>query len=309
MAKLIKNELILAKVESTYNTDASPAAGDAILVESLQPNVSSNVRIVDRNPVESTHGPRKHQYGGSLIELSFDVEVKGSGTVDTPPEIGPLLRACGLAENITASTSVDYQPASSGIESITIDYHEGGDVRKMTGARGNVSFNIDTGGRIMASFTFTGHKGAVSTGSVTPTYDSTVPPIAIGAAFDIGGFNAVISNLAFDMGRTVAIAPNMSASDGFGEIRLSDLNVTGSFDPEASTVANNDFVNQFENATGLALDTGKIGSTAGNQVQITMPNVAYREIGHGDREAIRTYDISFGAYKNSGDDQFKIEFT
>lgn len=40
------------------------------------------------------------------MKLAFRVEAKGSGTKGTAPPFGPLLRACGMAEMIVATTSV-----------------------------------------------------------------------------------------------------------------------------------------------------------------------------------------------------------
>ncbi|WP_444932401.1 hypothetical protein ACJJIF_22000 (plasmid) [Microbulbifer sp. SSSA002] len=70
------------------------------------------------------------------MEVTFNAELKGSGAAGTPPEIAPLLRACGLAETITAGTSVEYNLASEGHESITLYLYEDGSLYKLTGVRG-----------------------------------------------------------------------------------------------------------------------------------------------------------------------------
>jgi hypothetical protein len=167
---LVNREVILAAVESTYNVDVAPtAAADAILVENSS-WANENVNMVDRPAVRANIGTLKKIYAGALMTISFTCEMKGSGAIDTPPEIGVLLRGCGMGETINASTSVVYAPVSTGHESLTIYYFQDGTLRKLTGAVGNVKFTLASGGKPMAEFTFTGHiktKLAAAGGSAT----------------------------------------------------------------------------------------------------------------------------------------------
>jgi hypothetical protein len=48
--------------------------------------------------------------------VEFDVDLVGSGTAGTAPAWGPLIQACAFAEVIVASTSVTYNPVSSGLQ-------------------------------------------------------------------------------------------------------------------------------------------------------------------------------------------------
>jgi hypothetical protein len=47
--------------------------------------------------------PRAPIPSGMACEISFDMYLKGSGTAGTAPEFGPLLKACGMLETITAA--------------------------------------------------------------------------------------------------------------------------------------------------------------------------------------------------------------
>ena len=306
---LTKREVILAKVETTYNTDPTPAAAtDAVLVEN--PSLSfEGLRMHDRVAVKPTLGPKQGVYGGHLASLSFDVEVRGSGTVDSPPDIGDLLQACGFAETVVATTSVTYDPASSSLKSATIYYHQDGKLHTITGARGTVSFNLEAGGRIVASFTMTGHHAESDTALPSPTYDTTIPPVFVNASFAVGGYAGVIGALSFDIANTIAMPPNPNEADGYGEIRITNRDVTGSIDPEDTLIATNDWLGDLEAGASMALDTGVLGSTAGNQVQISMPAIYYREMSPGDRDGIRTREIGFGAVEDTGDDQLSLIFS
>lgn len=307
---LVNREVILAGIESSYNSDPTLIPGThSILVE--EPSwANEGLRMVERAPVRANIGMLQHIYAGRLETLTFNVEVKGSGSAGTAPELGPLLRMCGMGETVVPSTSVAYSPASTGHESGYIYYYQDGTLRKLGGCRGNVSGALETGDVGKLSFTITGHPVApTDTSIVTPSYDSTVPQALVGVPFDIGGYSAVINALNFDLANTVAFPPDISAANGYGEIRITRRDVNGSFDPENVLVATNDYMGDFIAGNTMALDTGVIGGTAGNRWRVQMPVVYYRDVSPADREGVRTLDIPFGATESSGDDEITITFT
>jgi hypothetical protein len=300
-------EVILAGVEGAYGVDPTLTATDAVLVEN--PSFSFQANIHDRAVTKPSIGKFQALYGGTLAQLSFDVEVKGSGTAGTAPEYGPLLRACGFGETIVASTSVTYAPVSTGIESATIYYYQDGKRHVLTGCRGTVTGAFETGQPGRLSFTFTGHHADGDVALIAPTYDATVPPVVLGATFTVDSFAAVIAALNFDMSLAVATPPSIAASDGFAEIRITGRDAVGSFDPEDDLLATYDWVNKWQTGASGALSLGSIGATAGNIVDIDMAQTYYKEIGQGDRDGIRTLDISCGFAESSGDDEISLAFT
>jgi len=306
---LKKRSVLLAKLEVTYNTDSTPGVGDALLVENLSIS-NEGLRMHERSGPKNTMGPKSSYYGGHLRSITFDMNLKGSGTVGTAPEAGVPLQVCGFDETIVASTSVTYAPVSESISSATFYYYEDGKLRKLTGCRGNVSFNGEAGGPMKASFTITGHDAGESDASlISPTFDATVPPVFKNSAFAFDSHAAVISKLAFDMGNTIATPASVSASDGFGEIRITDRNVTGSFDPEQVLIATKDYEGFLSSDSTVALDSGVIGSVAGNKLQITQPACRATDVSFAERDGISTYEISYGAYESAGDDQVAIILT
>lgn len=310
MSKLVRQRVLLAKIESVYNTDPVPTGADnAILIEEVT-WAPAGLRMVDRPAIRSSLGTLQQVYGGSLIEVSFQAEVKGSGTAGSVPELGVLFRGCAMDETIVALTSVAYAPVSAAQESVTLYLYEDGTLTKLTGARGTLDTVGEVGGRLMASFTFTGHfSGPTDVALATPTYDSTVPPIMINGAFTIGGFSAVIQSLNFSLGNVLETPPNLSAADGYGEVLVTGRDVNGSINPEQPLVAAHDFMAAFKAGTTEALSCGPIGATAGNKFTITMPAVYYRNLTNSERQGVLAYDIPFGAAESSGDDEVTITFT
>lgn len=306
---LVSREVILAKLETTYNQDAAPdAAANAILVENPAWS-NAGLRMNERTPVKTTMGKAQSYYGGHLRSVTFDMEMKGSGTAGTAPEMGPLLQACSMQETVDPAF-VAYAPASANHQSLTIYYYQDGLLRKMTGCRGNVSFNLETGMVGKASFTFTGHDAGTSdTALVSPTYNSTVAPALVSVPFSFGGYAAAISKLSFDMSNQVQTPSVISSPDGFGDVVITGRDVNGSFDPEATLTATQDWETMLMSGAQNALDTGLIGDTAGNQYQLQMPATYMRDISQGDKSGVRIYEVPFGAVENVGDDEVSITFS
>lgn len=308
---LTNREVLLLKVESAYGTDAVPVeATDAMLVENLA-WANEGLRMNERPAVRANINMLQHVYGGRLGSITFDVELKGSGgAVDVPPEIGPALRGCGFLETINAAVDVTYTPASTGHESVTIYYFQDGIRYILTGCRGNVSFSLETGAVGKASFTFTGHIALpTDVALASPTYDGVVPTALINVPFTVGAYGAVIAALSFDMSNTIATPPDISATDGYSEVQLTQRDVNGSFDPEAVIVATDFPLQDLEQGNTLVLTTGVIGSGIGAEYQVDMPAIYYRDVSPGDRDGVRVLDTPFGAAQSTGDDEVSIIFT
>lgn len=307
---LTKREVILAKIEATYKTDAAPTAADGVMVENLSSGLEG-LRMHERNPVGVTLAPQRALYGGHLKSVTFDVLLKGSGTAGTAPEFGPLLRAAGMSETVVAVTSVTYAPVSDTAdqESVTIYYYQDGKLHKLTGAMCTaLSFSADAGGPGRVTMTFAGHHAESDATMVTPTLDATVPPVFKDAAFAVDSYSAIISSLSFGLGLSTAMPPDVSAADGFGQLRITGRNVTGGIDPEATLKATYDWLDKLQGTTTGALDTGTVGATAGNIWRVQQPAVYYTNVADGDRDGIRTHDISISAIESSGDDEVQIIF-
>lgn len=310
---LDKRAVLLAKDEATYNTDSVPVAGtDAILVEDLT-WAFANSRMYQRNPVRSSLGKLKPNYAGTLITVSGKAEIKGSGAAGTAPEIAPLLRASGFAETISGGVSVTYKPSSSQTvhKSSSMYFFDDGLRLIMTGCRGKTTFDLSVGKAALMNFEFTGHFVSITDQALpSATYDTTVPVMLVNVPFAVGAYSAVINKLAFDMGVELAMPENIAATDGYGEVQIVGRNITGSFNPLRVTVASKNFISDWQTGAALALDTGLIGGTAGNRLQVTMPAITYTEVARGNQNNVGTYENKFQAAETAtGDDEVSMVFT
>src|SRR5689334_9956496 len=105
------------KLEGSEGVDSTPAANtDAFLAENIVVNFDPN--IVQTNEVTPSLDPFDPIVGGTPVTITMDVYLKGSGTPGTAPEFGPLLKACGWAETLTA-TAIPASPEALGSGSST----------------------------------------------------------------------------------------------------------------------------------------------------------------------------------------------
>ena len=99
----MRNAVLTAKIETTEGTDASPTGtSNAILVSdmSINPLEGSEVSLAYIRPYFGASPSIRVQ---DYVTCSFTIDVAGAGTAGTAPAYGPLLRACGFAQTLTAS--------------------------------------------------------------------------------------------------------------------------------------------------------------------------------------------------------------
>lgn len=297
---LSRNEQILVKIESTYGTDPTPTGSDAVAIALLvQANPSESARFSERPVIRGgSIGKASPLFGGSLFGLVIEVELKGSGDADTPPEYGPLLKACGFLETINASTSVVYTPRSTSHQSCTIYYYQDGTRYRVTGCRGNVSFRGSVGEVMIATFTMVGRKTAgdpTDAAQLSPTLDDTVPPTFLGTNFfNLDAYNPVFTEWTLDMQNGVNPGANANAADGFGVVRITERDPRGTLNPEMTLVATQDWVDDFEQGTTQDLNF-QLGTAGGNRFAFDIPIARYIEIGFDDRDGNRVVPLGYKA--------------
>lgn len=142
---------VLAAVEATYGTDATPtAAANAMRVK------------VDFNPIDGDQEALEYDAGrggskGSVqrnkrLTGTLTGYVAGSGAAGTPPAIGPLLQMCGLKPTVTTAEKVVYKPTFPVTDSCTLHIFRGKNKHPALGCRGNLEVSL--GPNALPKFTF-----------------------------------------------------------------------------------------------------------------------------------------------------------
>lgn len=308
---LTRRRLILAKIESTYGTDPTPTGGsNAILVRNLeiQPLVSDTV---NRDLVRPYMGQADQLLAQTRVEVSFEVELAGSGTAGTAPAYSPVLRSCGLSETLVASTSATYAPESSGFESVTIYYHEDGIRHKVTGCRGSFEINGEVGQIPFISFTMTGIFNAPTDETLpTPTYANQATPLVFKQGnttnFSAFSFSGCLQSYNFSIANEVIYRELVGCTK---EIMITNRAPSGTLVIEAPTIAAKDF---FAAATGSS--TGSIsfqhGQTGGNICTVTTAQSDLGNLTYSDQDGVQMLNMPFIAVPtNSGNNELGIVYT
>lgn len=309
---LVSRQVILIGLEATTGTPATLTGSDAVLVNSLTLS-NTGARMIERPVIKQTLGPLQQVFGGTLQQVQFACEVKGSGAAGTAPEIDAALQACGFKSTVTDSTSVVYNVTSETTKSATIELYQDGVYRQIVGARGTVTFTLNAGEIMTAEFTFTGHYNAHSDKNAPDSidYDDTVPAPLIGLTeFKIGANVANVGAFTIDVGNTITTPADITNDMGYGEILISDRDATGTLDPEMKLLTGGpDYLTDWMEGNTAAVTTGEIGSAAGNKIKVDLAKIAYRDVGQADRDGMLTESLSFGAHDATADDAIKITFT
>ena len=311
---LTRKKFLIAKIESTYGTDPSPVGGsDAVQVTDLEvtPIASDNVVAPTLqgfigNSTNSTLVAAKR------VNVTFGVELAGSGTAGTAPAYGPLLKACGLSETVVADTSVTYAGVSSSFDSVTIYCFYDGTRHKITGCRGTVTFNLAGGQFPVANFEMTGLYNDPDDTALSGTF--TVANQA--AALEVNDTNVTtatfhgVTNVriqSFDLALNNDVVFNETLSSK--EVLIVNRLPGGTTVLEAPAVGTTDY---FAKAVGVTQASSSIvlGATGGNIITMTMAQTDITGVSYGDTNGVINLSVPYLALPStSGNDEVSIAFT
>lgn len=319
MSRLIRNTAILAKTEPVYGVDAVPTgAANAMLVSNLSIN-PLNAQNVERKNIRPYLGGDEQLVGSRYVEMGFDVELVGAGTLGAVPAWGTLLRACGFAEVVTAGVRVDYVPVSTGFESATIYWYDDGVIHKGLGARGTASLKLTVGEKPVISCKFVCLNGgvAVAAAPTTELEDWQIPEIVLDANSGnliwgathatatapalVGGDFYPSQGLTIDLG----ISTPFQSLLGGESVPITERKVTGAVQLELTAA-------QEVAAMAAVLATAKTslgmvhGTVAGSRVCVFMPGVQRIEPTKEDLNGTRMIGYKLLVNPVAGNDEIRI---
>lgn len=316
MARYIRNTAILAKVETTYGTDAVPTGGaNALLVSNVSIN-PLNAQNVDRDNLRPYFGGSEQLIGTAYVEVSFDVELQGSGTAGTAPAWGALMKACAFAETVTAGQRVEYLPKTASPDSATIYYYDDGVVHKLLGARGDVSIKASAGARPTLSFRFLGIDGGITaetapavtlTAWKTPSVitDSNTGDITLGGTYATG---AVTGGTAYpSQGLDIAIgnAVNHTPLIGGESIDITGRSVSATLSLDLTAAQEVTIMGEIKANTTRTLSMLH-GTAAGYKVLLFAPAVQFINPAKQEINGRRMIGLDARLVPVSGNDELRI---
>jgi hypothetical protein len=316
MSRLSRKTMIHAVNEVTYGVNPGGwSSGKAILV--ANPRIRIARDVVPRELVRDYLGGSDHLIGTRRAEIEFDVEIAGSGAAGTPPPYGPLLRACGLAETITAASHVRYTPISENFESGAIRYVVDGVMYYSSGCRGSVKLDLTAYQRPMMKFRFMGYDSwAVAHDGVNTDFTAWQRPQVITEAnsgdIRLGGTQAagggvtggavlVSRGLEIDLGNTLSHikllrgeAIDITQRDAMGKMSVA-------LSAADEVTWRTDITNNVVTSLGF-----NHGSEAGNKVVIFAPRVQRIDPQAENYEGRHLMSSELRLLPNAGDDELAI---
>ena len=241
MALLSRKRLILCKSEASYGVDITPAGTDALLVRSLDVT-PIEADVVSRDLIRNYLGNSEQLLAQTRVSISFQVEMAGSGTAATAPRFGSLLKACGMAETITAA-AVTGSATAGNAGAITLaagasavnDFYNGM-VISITGGTGNGHIGL-----------ITDYVGSTKVATVQPSTATFVPAAAsaYSIAANVGylpvstGFSSATIYFNNDgvLHKITGARGTFTLTTGVGEIPTIDFQLTGIYNAPTDTAA------------------------------------------------------------------------
>jgi len=311
MALLTRKRLILAKAEATYGTDPTPTgSANAILVRNLEITPLQS-DIVQRELIRPYLGNYEQLLAQTRVQVTFEVELAGSGAAGTAPAYGPVLKACGLSETVVATTSVTYAPVSTSFSSVTIYFYQDGIRHIVTGARGTFTLNGQVGAIPTIAFTMTGiYNAPTDTALATPTYANQATPLIFKngntTSFSAFSYSGALQSIDLNVGNEIVYRELIG---GTKEVLITDRKPAGTMSIEAVLLATK---NYFTVSTGST--TGSIsfqhGTTAGNIATLTMAQSDLADASYADLNGIAMLNLPYVATPTAaGNDELSLAYT
>ena len=317
--RLVRNTAILLKSETTYGVDSVPTgAANALLVSnvSITP-ISTNE--VDRAIMRPFLGGSEQLVGTRYAQISFDLELVGSGTVATSPAWSAALLACGMAETLVATFRADYLPISSNMPSVTIYHFDDGIRHTLIGARGDVSVKFIQGEIPKLSLSYQGLY-TTPTAAALPTIittawkipqvvcdantgdlmfggthtTSTAPAITGGTAYPSQGIEVMFGN-------SVNFNPLLGGED----VQISARSVTGKVTLDLTAAQEVTMMSNVESATLTSIGL-QHGTVANQKLLLWLPSVQLTNPAKAEVNGKRLVSFDLRVLPVSGNDEVRL---
>jgi len=305
-----KAKVITAKIETTYGTDATPAAAtDAILTRNFRAN-PLQVDTLDRNLDLPTVGGSKQAITNARQSMSFEVEMAGGGAAATEPKWMRLLQACGIAAGSVEATPdrVEQAPGTAPWDSISLHHFYESQRRKALGAIGTFGATLEAGAYPFWNFEFTGLLPAATpfdeSAPGTPDFSAFQEPVEVNTdntTFTLDSYAAVLRRMEFAMG----VGVNLRNLVGSRYVKRGNHTITGSLVIEAPKVSGKNYFTTLQEGSEVALSIAH-GTVAGNIVEIAMNQLQLNGIDESEEDDVLMYTLGFRANVSTGSDDILI---
>jgi hypothetical protein len=312
MSLLDRRKLILAKIETAYGTDSGPSgAANAILTTGLK-IMPMEGDDVDRELDTPWFGAQPTIPAGLHAKVSFSVELEPSGIAGTAPGWGVLMRACAMAQTISAGVSVTYSPITANPhDAVTIHVNLDGVNYILLGARGTVKLTMAAQAIPKLEFEFQGLWTApADVAAPTPVYTAFPRPLVSNVTntpvFTVNATTLRLKELTFDLANAIE---NRFLIGGTDEVIITDRKPMIEMEVEARPMATLNPYTLARDQTAVALVL-QHGVAAGRRATLNVPRLQLmRPDSPGADQGRIMFPLKGSVLPNTGNDEFTLVLT
>ena len=312
---LTRKRVVAAKIETTPGTAEALTASDAafnVFDMTIQPDVPFEQRQGQGGFSDLPGVP-----GARAANVEFAVELCGSGNVGSPVPAwaSTFLPACGFVESASVFSPQSQAPGvgSSGTQTLTIGFYEDGKKKVARGCMGTFVIRLTSGGIIRLEFKFRGVWDSDADVTIlAPTYPTVAPLRFAGDTITIGSWSPKIAAMTIDVGNELKLREDPTTVAAYLSALIVDRRITGTLDPEAELVADNDVIGDWldRSEAALAIALGA-ASADGNKVDVAAPAFQITNVQEADRDGLQTDNVEFQLNRSAaaGDNELTITFS
>lgn len=240
------------------------------------------------------------------VTVEYDINVigRGGGAAGAAPKIADLLKCCGLAETISAGTSVTYAPGGD-LTRGQCKVFTDGYVRLVEGIMCDMKISGKVGDLARITFSAKGYTSANSTAEANPTVtlDTANPPVISSATvFTVGGGTVNISEFEFSLGNSLQSLYGVDIKEYYLQDFDSSVNIKA-----IKTKGNETHWDDLVSGNVKSIQI-VIGTVAGQIIQIDIPFAKPKEVSESDSNGVVVYDQTYRCQSSAGNDNFTLTF-
>ncbi|WP_439547858.1 phage tail tube protein [Falsiroseomonas sp.] len=299
----------LVKRETTYATDSVPTnTADAVLFQDVE-WTPMEADQVERPMVLPYYGNDPVSLVATRNRLVGSVDLAGGGTpLGTAPRYAALLRACGLAEAITATTRVDYTPVSGAEDSASIYHFLDGTRQQGLGARGDFSIEMQARQIPRIRFDLQGlYVAPTAVALPVPTLTGFQAPLPVSQAntptCTLNGQNVVLRQFQYRHGNQIA----MRDMPGSRALRITGRQPTASVTIEAPDGLTPNFFTSLGSLVAFSVTHGTVGGNICT-IDLAQSRLLNPRYSNEDNIAMLSFDLR-PEPSSAGNDEFRLRLT
>lgn len=307
-------KVLAAKKEAVYGTDAAPTlAANAILTRNFRASPLITDPL-DRNLDRGSFGSTPTKATNKRQEVSYEVEVAGSGDAGVAPAWMELLEGCGMAAPVLVpdvSATQTMAAANTPQSSLTQHHWMGDQRRKGVGSRGTFTMDFTAGAYPFIGLNYTCLVPTAAPRDVNvpgaATIDRWIDPLEVNSdntLLMLDGFAVITRSLTLNAG----VGINLRNLIGARYVNRGDHAITGRLVVEAPSMAAKDYLDSLDKSSIMDLDLTH-GTEPGNTVGLAFAQTQITAINETEEDRKLMWEMDIRMNILAGQDDLVITAT